>query len=752
MSRIFDSIALGEYSEESNQATTRPRVPSDILDGRLLLPAPSGRPVSEGYIAISDLWQILRKRRVAILAPPLIIAGLVAIACFLMRPVYKAISRVQVEAETPLVQSLNQMYQETQTDDSFLQTQLEVLKSDALAWQTIQSLKLGENPTFIDSADVAADPEKRKVDLISRFENSLAIELVPKTRVISIGFKSHDPKLAARVSSALADNYIDYSFQQKYKATRDASAWMEQQLGDLKAKVQKSQEALVNYERQHSIVNTGEKRNLQEQILSELSSNLTLAKNERIQKQSLYDQVLTNPSRTAKLAHNPLLERLEEKYADQKAEFAQVRAQYGPNHPKVLHQQQQLAEMAEQIAQEQGRVIERTRIDYETSKNWERLLTAAVNTQKLEVERNNEFLVQHNILERDFESNQEIYQNLLRQLKDSTISAGLHSGNLRLIDSALPPTKPVWPKTPQSIAVGFVAGLLLGVLLAYIRETLDQSVKSIQEVESVAALPALGVIPLRRRGHGAYGLLHHSSGANRTTRDVGLTVATEPNSVVAEAYRSLRTAILLSSGPRVPRTILITSAQACEGKSATALNLAQLLAQQKGSVLLIDADMRKPSIDKSLELWSDKGLSTVLAGEHELDEAIQHSSALPQLSVLIAGPIPNNPTELLSSDQMTLMLKECMQRFDHVVIDSPPVLRVTDAAIMSRLMDGVILVVEGGRTAKGALLRARKILSASGARLLGVALNKFNTRTQDYYGYGEIYPYAHEGSGRPERH
>lgn len=751
MSRILETMAFGERSTASKRADTYTPAQPDILEPRLLPGAQPSRTVSEDQVALAECWRILKKRRWTVLAPLLIITSLVTAACFMMRPVYKAVSRVQVEAETPLVQSIDQMYGGTQTDDAFLQTQIEILKSDALAWQTVTSLGLGDNPAFASSSEMAiSDPEKRKEKLISRFEKALAIELIPKSRMLSIGFESSDPRLAARASSALAANYIDYSFRRKYNATREASAWMEQQLDDLKTKVQTSQAALVEYERQHSIVNTGDKRSLQEQILSELSSNLTLAKNERIQKESLYDQVLTQPAQMAKLAHNPLLERLEEKYIDQKTKFAETQAQYGPKHPQVLHQQQQLAEMSGQIAQEQGRVIERTRNEFETAKRREQLLAAAVNKQKRELESNNGLLVQHNILQREFESNQQLYLNLLQRLKDATISAGLHSGNLHLVDSALPPARPVRPNKPLSIFIAALFGLLLGTGLAYAQESVDHSIKTIQEAESVTALPALAVIPLRHTGRAPYGLFGHNENGKGTESDVGLTVATDPKSVVAEACRSLRTAILLSTGERVPRTLLITSAQAHEGKSAIALNLSQAIAQQRGPVLLIDADLRKPTIAKSLNLSSDRGLSTLLSGQHNFEEALQRSGIIPELSVLVGGPTPSNPAELLSSEKMALLLQDSMRRFNHVIIDSPPVLSVTDAAIISGLVDGVILVVEGDRTAKGALLRARKILSVSGARILGVALNKFDLRHQDYYGYGDhYYPFDNVSSTGP---
>lgn len=748
MSRILETMAFGQRSTPGTRSETHAQ--PDVLEGRLL-PAIQQPPLPhlEDYVALAECWRILKKRRWSVLAPPLIITAVVTAACFMMKPVYKAISRVQVEAETPLVQSIDQMYRGTQTDDAFLQTQIEILKSDALAWQTITSLGLGGNPAFVDSSEMAiSDPEKRKERLIAKFEKAIAIELVPKTRMISIGFESSDPHLAARTSSALATSYIDYSFRRKYDATREASAWMEQQLDDVKAKVQASQAALVEYERQHSIVNTGEKRSLQEQILSELSSNLTAAKSERIQKESLYDQVLTQPAQMAKLAHNPLLERLEEKYVEQRAKFAETQAQYGPKHPQVLHQKQQIAEMNGQIAMEQSRVIERTRNDFGAAKRREQLLEAAVNKQKKDLESINGLLVQHNILQRDFESNQQLYQNLLQRMKDAAISAGLHSGNLHLVDSALPPARPVRPNKPLSILIAMLSGLLLGTGLAYAQESVDASIKSIQEVESVAALPALAVIPLRHTANIPHGLFGRGDNGRGSDNDVGLTVATDPKSVVAEACRSLRTAILLSTGERVPRTLLITSAQAHEGKSAIALNLAQTLAQQRGPVLLIDADLRKPTIAKSLNLDSDRGLSTLLSGQHRFDEALQCSGVMPGLNVLAGGPVPSNPAELLSSEKMALLLQECMCRFNHVVIDSPPVLSVTDAAIVSGMVDGVILVVEGDRTAKGALLRARQILSVSGAKILGIALNKFDLRHQDYYGYSNhYYPFDRSNHG-----
>lgn len=707
-------------------------------------------------VSLAVYWHTLLKRRWTVVTVALVLATLAAIYSFRMTPIYKAVARVQVEAETPLIQSINELLQKPEADDAFLQTQIQIVKSENLAWRTIEQLSLAQY--LIKPENVAKiEPEKRKVRLIEAFKNNLSVELTPRTRMVVVGFENPDPQLAAQVATTLVDNYIDYNFRKKYDATRQASGWMEQQLDELKARVEKSQQVLVQYEREHQIVNINDKENVVMQMLSDLSKDLTVAESERVQKEAFYREVLANRAQVAALAHNELLQKLEEKAAELSNQYTDIVGQYGPKYPKAERLQQQIDENQSQIEREQSRVIDRIRKDYDAARNREKLATAAVMSQKEEVGKLNQLLVQHNILQRDFEGNQQMYQSLMQKLKDATVSAGLRSTNIHMVDTALPPAASVRPKKLLNIAIGFLAGVILGIMGAFAQEGLDHSVKTAEEVETLLGAPALAVIPFDRpklsvrhngafhRGYGLPALLRGASAggdkaASNQRKAFGLTVTEKPQSLLAEAYRALRSSILLSLAPNAPKLLLITSAQADEGKTSTALNLAQALAQRKGPVLIMDCDMRKGNIGKVFGINNAKGLSTYLTGNHSLNDVVQRYDPQPNLWVLPSGPVPPNPAELIGSDTMATLFQELSSRFEHVIIDSPPVLLVTDATILSSLADRVVLVTESGVTPRGGLMRASSILENAGAQILGVVLNKFDPRQQGYYGnYGYGY-------------
>jgi capsular exopolysaccharide synthesis family protein len=713
----------------------------------------SGR--SQEDVPLAVYWHTLLKRRWTVVTVALVLATLAAIVSFRMTPIYKAVARVQVEAETPLIQSINELLQKPEADDAFLQTQIQILKSENLAWHTIEQLSLAQY--LIKPEGLAKiEPEQRKVRLIAAFKNNVSVELTPKTRMLVVGFENRDPQLAAQVATTLVENYIDYNFRKKYDATRQASGWMEQQLDELKARVERSQQALVQYEREHQIVNINDKQNVVMQMLSDLSKDLTVAESERVQKEAFYREVLANRAQVAALAHNELLQKLEEKAADLNNQYIDTVAQYGRKYPKAERLQQQIDENQSQIEREQNRVIERIRKDYDAARNREKLATAAVMSQKEEVGKLNQLLVQHNILQRDFEGNQQLYQNLMQKLKDATVSAGLRSTNIHLVDTALPPVAAIRPRKLLNIAIGFLAGVILGIMGAFAQEGLDHSVKTAEEVETLLGIPALAVIPLERaassarrtRFHRNYALLallrRASAGwekaAPNPRKTIGLVVTEKPQSVLAEAYRALRTSILLSLAPHAPKLLLITSTQAGEGKTATALNLSQVLAQRKGPVLIVDCDLRKGGIGKLLGVDNERGLSTFLTGKHSLTDVLQRYDPQLDLWVLPSGSVPPNPADLIGSDAMSELLHELSSRFEHVIIDSPPVLPVTDATILSSLVDGVVLITESGVTPRGGLMRSASILESAGARILGVVLNKFDPRQQGYYGnYGYYY-------------
>jgi len=705
----------------------------------LLNPSRPDGNSSHPFVPIAAYWTVFFRNRWTVITVVAVVTTLVAIASFRMKPVYQATSRVAVDSETPLVQSLQDMYQQMPTDEDFLRTQAQVLESDQLAWRTVEQLGLAENPAFTSSATsrAAVDPNTRKMRLIGEFKDQLNVALVPSSRILRVRFESTDPQLAARVANGLVDNYVDFNFREKYDATRQASGRMEQQLDELKMKVEKSQQALVEYQREHAIANISDKQNVVGQRLGELSSDLTKAQSDRFEKEALYNTLRADPSQIAAVAQNELLQRFQERYADLNNQYVEAANQYGPSFPKVQRLQKQTAEIDVLIQKERSRVLAKISSDYTTAKGREALLVRVVEKQKDEVASLNKLLVEQNMLSGEFESNQKMYQTLLQRLKDATVSAGLRATNIHVIDPALPPIDPVRPKKIQNICFAAFGGLLLSFLIIVVREGLDYSVKTSDDAEAILDAPTVAIVPasirpsarLLKIGNG------HPANAREAIAAHGIAILQQPRSPIAEAYRALRTAVLLAFNTKTQRTLLITSANSGEGKTSTATNLALSMAERGQSVLLMDCDLRRPAVAKVLNLDNRKGVCSVLSGKHTVQEVTQQFPAMPKLSVIVAGPIAHGPAELLSTDTMSEFLQEVSQHYDFVIIDSPPILAVTDASILACLVDGVLVVVESGVTPRKAVAQMRRLIDYTGAKLIGLVLNKIDSRHGEYYGY-----------------
>jgi capsular exopolysaccharide synthesis family protein len=702
---------------------------------------------TEAHFTLSTFWHILMKRAWTIATVTLIVVVLTAVYTYRMVPVYQAMASIEVEPDYPQLQSINDLYRQAPVDDySFILTQIQVLQSDNMAWQTIEQLGLDRSQAFpvpktAPQASAAQIAAAKKAALIGDLKGRLHIEPLKDSRIVQVSFESSDPELAARIVNALVSNYIEFSFRARYDFTRHASGWMEQQIDDLRAKVEKSQQALVDYERQNLIINVGDKENITEQRLQDLSRDYTAAQSDRVQKESIYELAKSNEGQIGIIVQNELLLRLEEKYTDLKTAYADANAQYGPNFPKVVRLRDQLDEMQSLIEKERKQAIQKVRNDYLAALGRENLLASAMGKQKGEVGQLNQRMIEHNILKREFETNQQLYENLLQRLKDATISAGLQATNIHVIDQATPPTSPIRPNKTRNILASLLVGLIFGVTVAFVQEALDSSVRSTEEAERLINAPGLAVIPVDRDGYRRKQLPTDRPGSSSGSDGVGLAVLKRPSSHLAESFRSLRTSLLLSTAPRPPQTLLVTSAQMGEGKTSTALNLAIAFSQRGGTVLIIDADLRRPNVAKNLGIANEKGLSTFLTGAHTLQEVLIQSERVKNLWVLPAGPRPPDPAELLSSHMMGATLKGLSKHFTQIIIDSPPVLAVTDGVVLSALVDGVILVVASGVTARGALARTHRILENARARVLGIVLNKVDVRFDTYYGsyYG---PYS----------
>jgi capsular exopolysaccharide synthesis family protein len=698
-------------------------------------------------------WEILKKRRGTVFAVAFVITTLVTLAVFRMKSVYRATARMEVQAETPQLLTLNELNPNGFTDEAYLQTQVDLLQNNNLAWETIQQLGLAAgNPEFSAGGkggleSTGSSPTTTQANLIRGFRGGLHVSLLTDSRLVEVSYDSVDPSLAARIANALVKNYVEANFRSKYETTRQASAWMEQQLDELKAKVEKSQQALVDYERENSIADIGNKENVVGQKLGDLSKELTTAQTDLANKQSLFDSVQSDKAEAAIVASDGLLEQLNSKSADLQTQYAATTSQYGPNFHTVKELRNQINEVELLVDRERKRIIARIGSDYRTALRREQILSREVTGQRAEVEKLNQLQIKYTILKGEFETNQQLYNDLLKRLKDATVSASLRAANVRLADEALVPTSPIRPDRSADIAIALMVGLILGMTLAFIRESLDRTLMTAEEIEREINVPTLAVIPLGAAPRGRYG--HYFPREAQKTGGNGnlaLSILHLPGSQMAESFRVLRTSILLSSAPQPPQVLLVTSTNPSEGKTFTSVNLALALAQRGSRVVLVDSDMRKPGVMKSLGIQdgTGPGLSTILTGGHDIDQAIQSYTALPNLWLLPPGPIPPNPADLLSSPAMEALVGDLRQRFEFVVFDSPPLLLVTDGILLSTMADGVVLVVECGATSRGALNRVRRILDRAGAHTLGAVLNKLADRVDGYYSsrYG-YYSYSY---------
>jgi succinoglycan biosynthesis transport protein ExoP len=702
-----------------------------------------------------DYLLILRKHQWLILSFLLAVVTIVSIATFRMQPVYTATARIEIDRENSnFLPFQGADSYDFMTDlDNYIETQSKVLTSETLALQTIR------NSGLIPHSDIPGSPvsdaitsgslanHKRPPEL-GAFLGSLTVKRVPLSRLLDISFESANPDLAAQILNAHINNFMEQNFRSKYDATAKATAWLTDQLSELKVKVQNSEDARLAYERQHQIWQVDDRQNITTQRLSDLNKELTEAQNDRMRKEALYEFAKAgNIDSVPQLRENSMLQELLRRRSEQYGSFVDSLNQYGPNFPKVQRIQSQLKELDSLIDNEKRNILEALGNDYNAARQREGLLDQALNEQKNEVNQMSESMVEYNILKRDAEGNKVMYDGLLTKLKEATLAAGLKSSNIRWVDPAMIPSTPTRPAKTRNIALSFLVGLVGGIGLALLREYLDNTVKTPDDVETLARLPSLAVVPAFTDESGSsrkHRLLGGAS-VNGHEKRIELVAQHLPKSQMSEAFRALRTSLLLSQADHPPQVILVTSALPREGKTTAAANLAVTLAQLGDRTLLIDADLRKPGIARLLNLTEGKyaGLSSYLAGVSSLDLVTVPHPSIPNLVAIPTGPLPPNPADLLSSHRLADAVRQLRTQYKFIVIDSPPIMAATDAVIVSVQADGVLLVVRSGETPKEAFTRARDLLISVKCRLLGVVLNAVDSTAPDYYYSYRYYPYSY---------
>jgi polysaccharide biosynthesis transport protein len=702
-----------------------------------------------------DYLLILRKHQWLILSFLLAVVTIVAISTFRMQPVYIATTRIEMDRENSNILPFQGVdpYEFMMDLENYIETQSKILTSETLALQTIRNSGLSARPEFSspggpsEALAIGSLANQKRPPELGEFLGSLSVKRVPNSRLMDVSFESTDPQLAARIVNAHIATYIEQNFRSRYEATTRATTWLADQLSELKVRVQKAEDARIAYERQNQIWTLDDKQNITTQRLGDVNKELTEAQSERMKKESLYQFAKAgNLDAVPQVQNNTTLVDLLKKRTETSAQYADALSQYGPNFPKVQRLQAQLKEADDSIERGKKKILDVLESDYQEVRQREALLTQRLDQQKAESNQMAEKLVEYNILKREAEANKSLYDGLMTKLKETAISQGLRSSNIRVVDPAMIPSTPARPAKARNLMLAFLVGLVGGIGLALLREYMDNTVKTPDDIETLARLPSLAVVPqFDSNGTAKKQKLLPGFAANGHDKRIELVAQHLPKSQMSEAFRALRTSILLSQADHPPQVILVTSALPREGKTTAAANLAVTLAQLGDRTVLVDGDLRKPGVGRLLNMAGGKyaGLSSYLAGVSSLDLVTVPHPAIPNLAAIPTGPLPPNPADLLSSHKFADAITELRTKYKFIVIDSPPVMAATDAVIISVQTDGVLLVVRSGETPKEAFTRTRDLLNSVKCRILGVVLNAVDSNAPDYYYSYRYYPYSY---------
>lgn len=739
-----------EKGENSNRALEKPHHHPPAPPGQFIYQAPQ----REEEIHLRDYLNVIMRRRWIVITFLIAVVTTVTVGAFLKKPMYKSTITVRIERENPNILSFKDVVNLERAEEDYYQTQYKVLKSRNLAKRIIRSLKLNAHPEFVSleksqAADLHAGMLEKKTDvfkggeissgLVDTFLDRVEVSPLQKSRLVNVSFSSHDPELAAKVADALGEAFIDLNIELKFQATQQARTWLEKQLDVMKAKVEQAEERLHEYASKNEIIflektdadgkgTDGE--NIVIKKLSEFSTELTAATADRIGREALYREVRSGDrDANSVVINNPLILELKKTYSSLEADYNQQLKIYKPDYPKMLQMKEQMRQVKNRIDQETGKILTSVGKDYEAAVKRETRLKSALAAQKKEALDLNQRAVQYQILKREADANKELYNGLLQRLKETGVSASLTASNIQVLDKAEAPKKPFSPNKKLNIMLALVVGLFGGIGLAFFSEYLDNTIKTPEDIEKRIALPPLGLVPC--------------CGENRENLPVESIAHADARGPMAEAYRSIRTFLLLSSGGKPPKVMMVTSPIRDDGKTTTTVNIAISLTKSDVKAILIDADMRKPRIHDIFHIDNEIGLSVFLSGNIEIGDGIIRESGIENLHVIPSGPIPPNPAELLGSYKFEELIQGLYPFYNFILIDTPPVLGIADPLIVSRKTDGVILVVKAGKTPKEAAQEAKRLLRGVNAKILGAVLNSIDEAAFRYSNYYNYYRYYH---------
>ena len=717
-------------------------------------------PDEDDSASLHHYLAVLRRRKWVIAAVVVASLILTAIQVFTATPLYVASTTLQIDPEADNVlpyQQVSGAPQQLQRGE-YLSTQTEKLKTRSLSLRVVEQLQMKDDPRFDEVPsrgalrEIAATVRGTLSSLLRggsggdetvsdgvRADQLLAdLEVSPlrSTRLIRVRFGSADPELSATVVNAFAEQFIEQHLESKFDATFRATEFLREQLLDLKLRVERSEEELLSYARAKNIVNYDEHESISRKKLADLSDESTRVETELIGLAARYRAAQNATGSTVpELLKNDRLRTLEGRLADLEQQLAGLEGQFGPQWQEVKDLKLTVEALRVQIGEEQTHLIDSAKREYLVAADRKEQLTGSVNEQRTQVDRLNEDSIQYRILKREVDTNKELYEGLLQRLKEAGVAAGLRSSNIQVVDAASAPRFASSPQRAKSLGLALFMGLLVGLGCAFLIEALDNTLRTTDEVMDYVGLPSLGVVPHMRDALAIAGRGHlRLSGKAGAEPRLAFSATEASHDRASEAFRSLRTSILLSHASKPPETLLITSAMPNEGKSTAAANVAIALAQSGTPTVLVDLDLRRPSLAGLFGIpGEEEGVSSYLSGDSELLQV--RRTRFEKLFLAPSGPIASNPAELLGSPKLAAALNMLGGNFAHVVIDAPPCLELTDALLIASQVDGVILVVRSGRTHREAVRRAGQQIQRVGGQLLGVLINDVDSSgsAEDYY-------------------
>jgi succinoglycan biosynthesis transport protein ExoP len=721
--------------------------------------------MEEREIHLRDYLKTIAKRRQTIYTFFGAVFALSLLLTFSATPIFVATTKVLIEKSEP--GNLGPMNNYTPYDPDFYETQYQLIKSASVARKVVKMQSLDKNyesyfkrerrgfdiiggtigwfkevsavilnvtgitrpepvPAVKKDSEGEADA---KVDAIARtISASIIVTPIKNSKLVNIGYMSSNPEFAALIVNSVAKAYIEDLLDMKMSTSRYAMKWLTEKAEEERAKLEKSEQALQDYQRTKDIVTLENRIAMVPEKLSEVATKIASAESKRKELESLYAkvrQVMQNPDKAETIpviASDPTIQSLRVQILKAEQNISDMSKKFGQKHPAMITAMSDLKILREKREQEVRRVVESIRNEYDLARANEDNFRKMASQTKSETLNLNEKFIQYEALKREAETSKQLFDAIIKKIKEQDITQDIRTVDVWVVEKAEVPKAAAKPNKARNVLLGFIIGLLGGIGLAFFVEYLDNTIKSAEDVEAKLGVPVLGVVPLLKSGE----------------KKMEEVLLKEPHSVFAENYKVLRTAILLSSAVTPPKNILVTSATPGEGKTVTSVNLAMTIAQAAHSVLLIDSDLRKPRIHKIFGLDNSKGLSTYLAGASDVN--IIHKEGALNLSIIPSGPVPPNPSELLSSGKMYELIKAVNDKFDIIIWDAAPLLTVTDSLVLSKLLDGTIIVTRAGQTTYESVSRALKSVNDIEAHFLGVVINGLDVRKNEhyyqYYNYG----------------